>query len=94
MKNKRLIIIVSIVACFLLIPLIVMQFTDQVNWTLGDFVVMGGLLLATGLCIDLIMRKVRSIDKRTYIILGVLIVFLLIWAEMAVGVFGSPVAGR
>jgi hypothetical protein len=93
MKNKRLGIILGLIVCLLLIPLVAMQFTDQVNWDITDFIVMGGLLLATGLCIELIIRKVSSIDKRAYIILGILIVFLLIWAELAVGVFGTPFAG-
>ena len=61
MKNKRLIAIVFAVAFLLLIPLTAMQFTDEVNWTLLDFVTAGVLLLGTGLLCELVMRKVNKI---------------------------------
>ena len=57
MQNKRLIIIVLISASLLLIPLITMQFTDEVNWILSDFVIAGALLLGTGLMIEACAKK-------------------------------------
>ena len=93
MKNKRLIIILTVVTIVLLIPLIAMQFTNEVNWTLLDFVVMGVLLYGTGLLCELAVRKIKSIDKRILIIGTILVLFLLIWAELAVGIFGTPFAG-
>ena len=41
----------------LLIPLIAMQFTDQVAWSLSDFLIAGALLLSTGLTFVLAARK-------------------------------------
>ncbi len=93
MQNKRLIGIVLTVALLLLIPLIAMQFTDEVNWTLFDFVVMGILLLGTGLMCELVMRKVKKIGYRIAICGALLLALLIIWAELAVGVFGTPFAG-
>jgi hypothetical protein len=93
MKNKRLIIILAVVTIVLLIPLIAMQFTNEVNWTLLDFVVMGILLYGTGFLCELAMRRVKSIDKRILIIGAIVVLFLLIWAELAVGIFGTPFAG-
>lgn len=92
-QNKRLYGIVIIVALILMIPLIAMQFTNEVNWNLADFVVMGGLLLGTGLVCEFVMRKVISIKYRVFIIEAILVVLLLIWAELAVGIFGTPFAG-
>lgn len=77
----------------LLIPLIAMQFTTEVQWDVSDFVVMGGLLLATGFLMDLILRKVTNGKRRILLCAGLIIVFLLVWTEMAVGIFGSPIAG-
>lgn len=94
MKNKRLKIIFLSVLFLLFIPLIAMQFTDEVNWTLSDFVVAGVLLLGTGLIFDLILRKIKSLKYRIVISLILLIVLLLIWAELAVGIFGSPLSGN
>lgn len=92
-QNKRLIGIVLGVAFLLLIPLIAMLFTDEVNWNLFDFVIMGILLLGTGLICELVMRKVMNMDYRIGIIAVVLVALFLIWAELAVGIFGSPFAG-
>lgn len=93
MKNKRLIIIVAVIVLLLLIPLVAMQFTNEVNWDIMDFIVMGILLLGAGLLIEIILRKVKSINKRYLVIGAVVIAFILIWAELAVGIFGSPFAG-
>lgn len=87
MQNKRLIGIVLTVALLLLIPLIVMKFTDWVNWTLLDFVAAGVLLLGTGFMCELVIRKVKKIKHRIIICVGLLTAFLLIWAELAVGIF-------
>ncbi len=94
MKNKRLIIIVLTIAILLLIPLTAMQFTDEVNWTLFDFVVAGTLLLGTGLMCELAIRKINKIKYRIAICVALLVALLLIWAELAVGIFGTPFSGQ
>jgi len=81
-------------AILLLIPLIAMQFTDEVNWNLFDFIIAGTLLIGTGLIIQLVLRKTKKIKYRIIIVAALLIVFLLIWAELAVGIFGTPLSGH
>lgn len=93
MKNKRLMIIVLVVALLLLIPLIAMQFTGEVNWDETDFIVAGALLLGTGLLIELVMRKVTKVKHRVVLCGAVLFALFLVWAELAVGLFGTPFAG-
>ncbi|WP_372770482.1 hypothetical protein [Lutibacter sp.] len=93
MKNKRLIIILTGIAFLLLIPFVAMQFTNEVNWTSSDFVIMGILLTGTGLLCEIIMRKVKTIKNRIIICGLILFVFFLVWIELAVGVFGTPFAG-
>lgn len=93
MKNTRLIIIVLVIVTLLLIPLLAMQFTNEVNWTVSDFLVAGVLLLGTGLLAELVIRKVKNIRYRVVIVLGLLMVLLLIWADLAVGIFGTPLSG-
>ncbi|MDA3779430.1 MAG: hypothetical protein PF487_04285 [Bacteroidales bacterium] len=92
-QNKRLIGIILTVALLLLIPLIAMQFTDEVNWSSFDFVVMGILLLSTGFICELVMRKVKKIEYRIALLIAIIGAFLLIWAELAVGIFGTAFAG-
>ncbi|ESU27116.1 hypothetical protein FLJC2902T_22240 [Flavobacterium limnosediminis JC2902] len=93
MKNERLIGIVLAVVFLLSVPLIAMQFTDEVNWTLSDFVVAGVLLLGTGLMCEFVMRKVTKMEHRIGICAVILVALLIIWAELAVGIFGTPFAG-
>ncbi len=93
-QNKRFKAIVLTVAFLLLVPLIAMQFTNEVNWTLFDFVAAGGLLLGTGLMSELVMRKVKKIQYRIVICVALLVILFLVWIELAVGIFGTPFAGQ
>jgi hypothetical protein len=92
-QNKRLIGIVLTVVLLLLIPFIAMQFTNEVKWDSRDFVIMGVLLLGTGLMCELVMRKVKKFQHRFLLIGAILVALFLIWAELAVGIFGTPFAG-
>jgi len=91
--NKRLIGILVAIGLLLLLPLIAMQFTAEVHWTAADFLVAGGLLLSTGLGCEWMLRKVKNRQHRLLILMGILAVFFLVWAELAVGIFGTPLAG-
>ena len=93
-QNKRFIIIVLTSLIILLIPLVAMQFTNEVNWTLSDFMIAGTLLLCTGLMCELAIRKIKKIKYRIAIFVTLLVVLLLIWAELAVGIFGTPFSGQ
>jgi hypothetical protein len=93
MLTQNLIGIVLTVALLLLVPLIGMQFSDEVNWTAADFIVAGVLLLGTGLLIELVIRKVKTPARRLALCLVLLAVLFLVWAELAVGIFGTPFAG-
>jgi len=92
-QNKRLMLILAGVPSLLLIPLIAMQFSKEVDWKILDFIIMGVLLLGTGLLFELVLRKVKSTKGRILLCGAVLLVFLLIWVELAVGIFGTPFAG-
>jgi hypothetical protein len=93
MKNKRLIIILAAMTIVLLIPFIAMQFTGEVDWSIRDFAIMGVLLYGTGLLCEIVLRTVKSVPNRILICAAVVVAFLLIWAELAVGIFGTPFAG-
>lgn len=93
MQNKRLIGIIATVVILLSIPLIAMQFTNEVNWDLTDFIVAGILLFGTGLLCEFVMRKITKPKHRIALCGTILLVLALIWIELAVGIFGSPFAG-
>ncbi len=92
-ENIRLTGIVATVGVLLFIPFIAMRFTGEVNWNLFDFLVAGALLLGTGLAIEFVLRKVRSFRNRLAICAAILLALFIIWAELAVGLIGTPLAG-
>lgn len=92
-QDKRLLGITISIAAILLIPLVAMQFTDEVNWKLNDFLVAGALLFGTGFLIELVIRKVSKKEVKHVLLLAIVILLLLVWIEMAVGLFGTPIAG-
>lgn len=87
LQNKRLVTILSFIALLLCVPLVAMQFTNEVNWSLLDFVAMGILLVGAGLTCELVLRKV-SAKKYRMLFCGIaLATFFLVWVELAVGIF-------
>lgn len=77
----------------LLLPALAMQVTRDVAWTGSDFAIMGGLLVAVGLLLEAAMRWLHSGRSRLIAIAAIIAGFLLVWAELAVGIVGTPFAG-
>jgi hypothetical protein len=80
-------------AAILLVPLVAMRFTNEVNWTVGDFLVAGVLLGGTGLAYVLLARRTRQAKRRIAIGAALLVALVLVWVELAVGIFGTSLAG-
>lgn len=93
MQGRNIIRVSLVTGLILLIPLVAVQFTDEVDWNLFDFVVMGVLLLIVGFGYELATTNVNETKSRFAIGLLFLAVLLIIWAELAVGVFGTLFAG-
>lgn len=92
-QDKRFAAIVFAVPILLLIPFLAMQFSYDVNWSGFDFIAAGVLLLMAGSICEFMLRRVSKFGSR--IAFGALIfaALLLVWAELAVGIFGTPFAG-
>ncbi len=91
--RKRFCLIALITVSILLIPFVAMQFTDEVNWGILDFLVAAFLLFTTGCLLDLIIRRINKPSTKLLLSLAILLIFFLIWAELAVGIFGTPFGG-
>jgi hypothetical protein len=76
-------------AVILLLPLLAMQFTGDVVWTLLDFVTAGALLVAAGLTYELGARKAGNNVYRAGVGVAVLTVLFLVWSSLAVGLIGA-----
>lgn len=84
---KNIMYVALATAALLLIPLVAMQFSHDVDWTPLDFAVAGTLLFGTGLAYVLATRKMTN-PRYKAIVGGTLAVMLLIiWAELSVGIF-------
>ncbi|NVK21995.1 MAG: hypothetical protein HWD86_05720 [Kangiellaceae bacterium] len=73
-----------IMALILSIPLVAMQFTEQVNWNLMDFLIVGFLIFAAGSIFILISRKLGSTILKWLAGIVILGLLLLTWAHLAV----------
>jgi hypothetical protein len=76
-------------AAVLLIPLIAMQFTNEVNWSLFDFIIMGILLFGAGLAYELAARRAANNAYRVAAGVAVAAALLLTWVNLAVGIIGD-----
>ena len=79
--------IIFIIFCVLLLPLISMQFSTEVNWTLFDFFAAFILLLVTGISIELVRLNCTNNRLRAIVIIAICLLIVTIWAELAVGIF-------
>ncbi len=87
--HRQMWYVALITASILMVPLVALLFTNEVNWNLFDFIVMGILLFGTGLTYVLTSRISDSIAYRTAVGVAVVAGLLLIWMNLAVGIIGS-----
>ncbi|GAB4296075.1 MAG: hypothetical protein Kow0098_18990 [Ignavibacteriaceae bacterium] len=86
----RQIIVAAVIAAFLLlVPILAMLFTEQVNWTAFDYFVAWILLFGAGSTYVLIagMGNVKSYRIAAGIAVGTALI--IIWSNLAVGIIGS-----
>ena len=81
-----------ITVAVLLVVFLASLLSDQVTWSIYDFLIGGGLIFVFATIETILWNKLKS-KHRLFVVLFVLLVFLILWAEMAVGLFDSPLAG-
>jgi hypothetical protein len=83
---RPFILLALAVIALLLVPLALMPLTQEVNWGLMDFMVMGAMLFITGAVIIIAYYRMPRKNFRVVAVSAVLL-FLWLWAELAVGIF-------
>ena len=86
-SNKLRIALWGSVVFLLLLPLVAMQFTDEVNWNLMDFIVAGLLLSLAAFTFELASNKLGNSKARLAAGIAILATLILVWIELAVGLF-------
>lgn len=94
MKTKTIFYVLGATLCLLAIPTIGMCFSNDIHWGVLDFLVMGSMFFITAIGVSIVWKKVTRKKLRAVMTFLIVILFLVIWAELAVGIFGSPIAGN
>lgn len=76
-------------ACLLLLPLVAMQFTTEVDWDGRDFMLIGSMLLIACASYELAVWLSDSPAYRAGFGMAVVAAFLLVWVNLAVGMIGD-----
>ncbi|MEA3016639.1 MAG: hypothetical protein QOI38_1361 [Sphingomonadales bacterium] len=76
-------------AALLLLPMVAMQFTDEVNWSPFDFVFAGLLFGSVGLAFELTVRASDNWAFRGGVAVTLAAAFLTVWVNAAVGMIGA-----
>lgn len=88
MQNKIFLWIGAVTGVILLLPLLA-----NLPWSGSDFVIMGILLFGMGFFF-VVAARITPRKYRLVIGIGIVLLFLLIWGELAVGLVGTPFAGN
>ena len=75
-------------ALVLLLPLVAMQFSDEVNWSVADFAFAGALLLVVGVTYELATRMKVNTTYRLAVGVALAAAFLLVWLSLGAGIIG------
>lgn len=89
MRTRDFAQITLIPAALLLVPLVAMQFTTEVNWTGSDFAAAWVLLAGAGFAYKLVTFRAGHLAYRAAAGLGVATALLLVWGNLAVGFIGD-----
>jgi hypothetical protein len=80
---------VAVTTLILLVPLVMMQFSAEWNWSLGDFIVVGALLMSVGVSYELAVRKTGDTAYRAGAGLALAGALILMWVNGAAGITDS-----
>ena len=71
----------------LMLPLVAMQFSDEVNWGIQDFIAIGLLVFITGFIYEFFVKRIANSNHRKMVGVALFALLAIIWVELAVGIF-------
>lgn len=90
--NRRTLIFAA-AGTLLALPALNMMLGGDVSWSVFDFVIGGILLFGTAFALNFAFGRISSTRNRVLAVGAMFLVLVLVWAELAVGIFGTPFAG-
>lgn len=95
MKTKQIVRPLILVVGILLIPALAMFFSvGGWSWKISDFIIMGSLILGTGLLIEAAHMKIKNKNQRIIVIGLIVLALVLLYIHLAVGIVDTwPLAG-
>tara|TARA_B100001123_G_scaffold145472_1_gene168857 strand:- start:3 stop:338 length:336 start_codon:yes stop_codon:yes gene_type:complete len=66
---------------------------DEFDWDVFDFIVLIIMMIFTAALFEIVTRIIKTKKNQKILFIFIVIIFLLIWAELGVGIFNSPFAG-
>ena len=85
--SKRISSYILLLIALLSIPLIAMQFTSEVNWTLFDFLMASFLLVTALILIEITLQKFKNKTYKFTVVFLIIFLFLLLWGDFSIGIF-------
>ena len=76
-------------AALMLLPLLAMRVTNEMDWGPGDFMFLSILLGGVGVAYELAARMTGSRAYRAALSVALAAAFILVWMNLAVGIIGS-----
>ena len=86
MNSKNIIRPLITTVVVLLVPFVAMQFTHEVAWGLGDFLIMGALIFGGSLLCELAVMRIKPRWQQVATCVAIAVAVLLVWLQLAVGV--------
>ena len=88
-QKKYLIIFGFVLSIILLFNII----SDEFDWNLFDFIILFIMMIFAGASFEFVSRIIKNEKNQKILFVIIIFSFLLIWAELGVGIFNSPFAG-
>ena len=67
--------------------------SDEFDWDLFDFIILFIMMIFAGASFEFVSRIIKNEKNQKILFVIIIFSFLLIWAELGVGIFNSPFAG-
>ncbi len=67
--------------------------SDEFDWNLFDFIILFIMMILAGASFEFVSRIIKNEKNQKILFVIIIFSFLLIWAELGVGIFNSPFAG-